>query len=56
MTTSKPRKRDEFSEERRAVIIEALSWWEDGDGRWGHERASDVLAAHEAEWCGVESA
>ena len=45
--------RDEFAAERREKIIEALSWWEDEDGHWGHERASAVLAAHEAEWCGV---
>lgn len=44
--------RDEAAAERREKIIEALSWLEDEDGRWGHERASDVLTAHEEEWCG----
>lgn len=51
----KPRRtrlRDEFSTERRETIIEALSWWEDSDGRWGHEKAREVLAAHESEWLG----
>lgn len=46
-------KRDEFSAERRAQIIEALSWWEDDSGRWGHDKAANVLHAHEVEWCGV---
>jgi len=46
--------RDEFATERRDTIVEALSWWEDADGRWGREKAAEVLAAHEAEWCGVD--
>ena len=50
------RLRDGLAVERRETIIEALSWWEDSDGRWGHEKARDVLAAHEAEWCGVSPA
>ncbi len=48
--------RDEFAAERREQIIEALSWWEDSDGRWGYEKAEDVLAAHESEWCGQDPA
>lgn len=51
-----PALRDGIAGERRATIIEALAWWEDADGRWGYEKARDVLAAHEAEWCGVSGA
>lgn len=46
------RRRDEFSAERRDAIVEALSWWEDSEGRWGYEKAEDQLRAHEVEWCG----
>lgn len=48
-------KRDEFAAERRVLIIEALSRWEDEDGRWGHEKAVDVLSAHELEWAGLDA-
>lgn len=47
-----PVKRDEFSRERREEIIEALSWVEGSEGRWGYDKARDVLHAHEVEWCG----
>jgi hypothetical protein len=47
------RLRDGIAVERRETIIEALAWWEDEDGRWGYEKARDVLVAHEVEWCGA---
>lgn len=46
--------RDEFAAERREAIVEALSWHEDSEGRWGYEKAEEVLSAHESEWCGID--
>jgi hypothetical protein len=45
----RPRLRDEAAHERREFLIEAVSWFEDSEGRIGYERARDMVDAHAAE-------